>query len=105
MDKIITGQVVTLVTYPEFLSVLEIPHFGEYDNPRILKLTPCAKDGNGKYTDLRSGKEVKKKPNMLEWLNLSGTVFTYPDGVNLLVSSNMMPRRVVDRRKKTDLIS
>lgn len=119
-NKIITGKIVTIVTYPEYLSVLEVPHFGEYDNPRITKLTPCIKN-NGKYCDLRTGREVKRSKNTQEWLNLSGTVFRYADGHNVLISKKldgsetfiakeivendisryMIPRRVFAREKKT----
>lgn len=76
---------VTLVTIPEFLPVLQWPKIGEYDNQFILKTTPCEKR-NGKYYDIRSNTEVKKKDNMLEWPNLSGTFFRYPDGYELLLS-------------------
>ncbi len=115
----ITGDVVTLVTIPEFLPTLQVPHIGEYDSPFIMKLTPCEKR-NGQYYDLRKGVEVKKSENMLEWLNLSGTVFSYEDGLLLLITkrfvnghfmgipisknevrSNMMPRKIFDRTKKT----
>ncbi|MBQ7633520.1 MAG: hypothetical protein IJS88_05355 [Alphaproteobacteria bacterium] len=117
--KIITGTIVTLVTYPESLSVIDIPHHGEYNNPRIVKLTPCIKHGS-KYFDLRTKREVFRTESSVEWLNLSGTVFRYPDGHNVLVSkkldgsgyfvaeeiaehgitSNMMPRRIFDRSKE-----
>lgn len=117
--KIITGSIVTLVTYPEYLSVLDIPHYGEYDSPRIVKLTPCIKHGR-KYLDLRTEREVVPSKSTLEWLNLSGSVFRYPDGHNVLISkkldgsgyfvvkeiaeqditSSMMPRRIFDRTEK-----
>lgn len=85
--RIITGEVVTLVTYPEYLDVLLVPHFGEYTNPRIVKLTPCVKK-NGKYVDLRKGYKIEKTANTLEWRNLPGTVFRYEDGLNVLISRN-----------------
>ncbi len=117
--KFITGSVVTLVTIPEFLPVLNTPQIGEYTSPWILKLQPCIKK-DGKYVDLRSGCEVKKAKATLEWLNLSGTVFRYTDGHNVLISkmldgSNaliakeivendinnmMMPRKIFDRSKE-----
>lgn len=83
---------VTLVTIPEFLPVLQRPQIGDYDNLFILQTLPCEKR-NGKYYDLRSSTEVKKKSNMLEWKNLSGTFFRYPDGYELLLS-----RRYADNK-------
>ena len=118
MKKIITGEIVTLVTLPDYVDVLHIPQIGEYGSHRIVKLTPCEKK-NGKLFDLRSGAEVKKKKNSREWVNLSGTVFKYADGLNVLVTKNlatgklmcvdiasndirntMIPRTIFDRSKK-----
>ncbi len=118
--SVITGTVVTLATIPEYLPVLSRPQIGEYSNPWVLKIQPCIKQKNGKYVDLRTGCEVKKSQSTLEWLNLSGTVFRYPDGHNVLISkmldgSNnfivkeivendinnmMMPRKIFDRTKE-----
>lgn len=74
--RILKGKLVTLVTYPKFLSDILRPQIGEYDSPYVLALTPCEKVGD-KFFDLRTGAEVTKQENMLEWLNLSGTVFRY----------------------------
>lgn len=74
--RILKGKVVTLVTYPKYLSDILRPQIGEYDSPYVLALTPCEKVGD-KFFDLRTGAEVKKEENMLEWINLSGTVFRY----------------------------
>lgn len=79
------ASVVTLVRIPEFLPVLQWPQIGDYHNQYILQTTPCEKR-NGKYYNLRDGKEFKKMGNMLEWTNLSGTFFRYPDGYELLLS-------------------
>lgn len=118
MKKIITGEIVTLVTLPDYLDVLHIPQIGDYSSHRIVKLTPCEKK-NDKLFDLRTGAEVKKKKNSREWVNLSGTVFKYADGLNVLVTRNfatgklmcvdiakndirstMIPRTIFDRSKK-----
>ena len=88
MKKMITGEIVTLVTLPDYVDVLHIPHVGEYGSPRIVKLTPCEKKA-GKLYDLRTGVIVKKKKNAQEWVNLSGTVFRYADGLNVLVTKNL----------------
>ena len=74
--RVLLGEVVTLVTIPRFISDIMRPRLGEYDNPYILSLTPCEKVGD-KYYNLLTRVEVKKEDNMLEWLNLSGTVFRY----------------------------
>ena len=86
------SQVVTLVTIPRYLPVIMWPQIGNYDNPHIIKLTPCEKRGK-KYYDLRSGKPVVKTDTMLEWNNLSGSYFRYPDGRELLLS-----RRIADKQ-------
>lgn len=120
MKKIITGKAVTLVTLPEYLDVLQTPQIGDYSNPRIVKLTPCEKK-NDKLFDLRTGRQVEKPKRYLEWVNLSGTVFKYPDGRNILLTkvfatntlmcvdvasseireTTMIPRRVFERIKET----
>lgn len=75
------GEVVTLVTYPKYLSNILRPQIGEYNSPYVLSLTPCEKVGD-KFFDLRTGAEVTKQENMLEWINLSGTVFRYGNPKN-----------------------
>ena len=85
--KILNGEVVTLVTIPKFMPVIMRPGIGEYDYPHILKLQPCIK-AKEKYFDLVTGNPVVRKDNMLEWKNLSGTVFCYPNEENLLISKS-----------------
>ena len=123
--RILSGEVVTLVTIPRTLPHLMWPGLGEYNNPHILKTTPCELV-DGKYYDLRTGNKVKKTENMLEWRNLSGTVFCYKNKHNfpterLLtarrfennklilfsvekneVTSCMVTRNVIDRQEKDD---
>ena len=79
--RILGGEVVTLVTIPRMLPHLMWPGIGEYNHPYILKTTPC-EVVDGKYYDLRTGNKVKKTENMLEWKNLSGTVFCYKNKHN-----------------------
>ena len=86
------GDVVTLVTIPQFLPVISRPQIGEYNNPYILALTPCEKVGD-KYYNLRTGAEVTKQENMLEWLNLSGTVFRYGNTKNYAEECLLTSRR------------
>ncbi len=120
MKKMITGQVVTLVTLPEYLDVLQTPQIGDYCNPRIVKLTPCEKKDD-KLFDIRTGKQVEKPKKYLEWVNLTGTVFKYPDGRNILLTKvfetntlmcvdvagsdikgiTMIPRRIFEKEKKS----
>lgn len=83
--KTISNTIVTLVTLPETLSILDEPKLGDYDNKYIKKTVPCEKV-QGRFYDLRSGKEVKKSGNTKEWRNLTGTVFQYPDGKMLLIT-------------------
>ena len=90
--KVLRGEVVTLVTIPKYLPDTMIPHIGEYGNPYIVSLTPCEKVDN-KYFNLRSGAEVKKEENMLEWLNLSGTVFRYGNPKNYAEECLLTSRR------------
>ena len=112
------SQVVTLVTIPRYLPFLMQPQYGEYENRFIRKTTPCEKR-NGLYYELRSGQPVQKTDDMLEWNNLSGSYFRYPDGLELLVSrriadkqlmlmavedefnpSDMVLRKVIERKEK-----
>ena len=114
------SQVVTLVTIPRYLPVIMWPQYGDYKNPYVRKTIPCEKR-NGKYFDLRSGQPVVKTDTMLEWNNLSGSYFRYPDGHELLVSrriadkqlllmavhsefnpTTMFLRQVVDRKEKEE---
>ena len=90
--RVLKGEVVTLVTIPQFLPVIMWPQIGEYDSPYILSLTPCEKVGN-KYYNLRTGAEVKREENMLEWLNLSGTVFRYGNKKNYKEECLLTSRR------------
>ena len=93
MEKIKSvSSVVTLVRIPSFLPVIQWPQIGDYDNPFILQTIPCEKKQD-KYFNLRDGKEIIKKQGMLEWLNLTGTVFSYPDGKKILLS-----RRYADKQ-------
>ena len=85
--KVIHGEVVTLVTIPKFMPVIMWPGIGEYDYPHILKVQPCIK-AKEKYFDLVSGTPVVRKDNMMEWKNLTGTVFCYPDDECLLISKS-----------------
>lgn len=72
----LSGEVVTLVAIPRFLPVIVWPSLGEYDHPKILETIPCEKRGD-RYFNLKSGQEVVKTDDMLEWKNLSGSVFRY----------------------------
>ena len=83
--RVLDNNVVMLVTIPASLPLLMYPHVGEYDHPYVMKTRPCEKK-NGKYFDLRTGNPVRKDENTLEWLVLSGNVFKYPDGQNILLS-------------------
>lgn len=95
MKKIKTIEsAVTLVTLPQFLPVLMWPHVGDYDNPYILRTIPCEKK-NGHYFDLRSGEEVQKIKGMREWNNLSGSLFCYPDGYQLLLSRRYRDNKIM----------
>ena len=81
-----------MVRIPKFLPDIMQPQIGEYESPYILSLTPCEKVDN-KYFNLRSGAEVKKEENMLEWSNLSGTVFRYGNPKNYAEECLLTSRR------------
>ena len=97
--RVLKGNVVTLVTIPKYLPVISWPQIGEYDNPYILALTPCEKV-NEKYFNLLTGAEVKKEDNMLEWLNLPGTVFRYGNPKNYAEKCLLTSRRYFEDRKQ-----
>ena len=81
----IEEKVVVLVEIPDNLSVSKRPHVLDYANENIVHIQPCKKIG-GEFFDLRSGEPVQKKENHLVWPSLTGTVFAYPDGKNILLS-------------------
>lgn len=85
---------VTLVTIPAHLPVIMWPQIGDYDSPYVLKTLPCEKK-DGKYFNLRTGQEVKKADSMLEWTNLSGSYFRYPDGYELLLSKRFKDNKLL----------
>jgi hypothetical protein len=90
--RVLQGEVVTLVAFPQFLPVLMWPQIGDYDNPYITKLVPCeVRDGT--YYNLRTNLEVKKSPSMLEWKNLSGSVFRYRNSRNRIEENLLISRR------------
>lgn len=95
MKKILSGNVVTLVTIPKYLPVIVRPGIGDYNNPYIRKITPCEVI-NGEYRDIRTGAKVEKADNMLEWINLSGTVFCYKDQHNSPKECLLISRRYAD---------
>lgn len=96
--RVLEGQVVTLVTIPKYLPTLSLPSIGEYQNPYVLETTPCEKI-NGHYFNLKTGREVKRTENMLEWLNLSGTVFHYKNSHNFSDEHLLLSRRLFENRK------
>lgn len=81
---------VVLVEIPDNLGISKYPKVLDYDNEYIVGITPV-KEIEGEYFDLRSGEPIKKESNHLVWPSLTGTVFTYPDGKQILLS-----RRIVD---------
>lgn len=87
-------KAVTLVTVPSLLSFLSRPQHGDYDNPYILRTRPCAKK-DGKFYDLRTGEQVIKTDEMLEWNNLTGSLFRYPDGYELLLSRQYTKEKAI----------
>lgn len=101
MEKVreINGNVVVLVTIPKFMPMLQQPRLGEYSSRYIVKTTPC-ENINGKYFDLRTGEEVRKAANMLEWPVLSGVVFSYPKD-NLLISRRYKDGKLLLLRLET----
>ena len=83
-----------MVTIPQFLPIMSRPQIGDYDNPYIIRTTPCEKK-KGKCYDLRTGEEIKKTEDMLEWKNLTGTFFRYPDGYELLLSRRYSDNKIL----------
>lgn len=96
--RVLEGQVVTLVTIPKHLSTLSLPSIGDYQNPYILETTPCEKV-SGHYFNLKNGREVKKSEDMLEWKNLSGTVFRYKSKHGFCDEHLLISRRLFENRK------
>lgn len=92
--KVLRGTVVTLIQIPEYTPVLQRPKIAEYDNPYIQGMIPCEKR-DGKYFDLRTGVEVMKNSNTLEWTNLTGTLFSYRDGQNVLLSRRFADNKIM----------
>ncbi|MBQ8481079.1 MAG: hypothetical protein IJ532_00920 [Alphaproteobacteria bacterium] len=93
--KVLRGNIVTLVTIPKYLPVIMRPSIGEYDNPYVMKTTPC-ECVDGEYYDLHTGAKVVKKDNMLEWKNLSGTVFRYKNKHNFPEECLLISKRYED---------
>ena len=92
--KKIVQKIVTLVKIPSQLSVLSYPKIGDYENPFILSTTPC-EEKNGKYFDLLTEKEITKDENTLVWINLSGTVFQYPNGQRILITRRYRDNQLI----------
>lgn len=90
----VIDQAVTLVVVPPLYNVSMLPQIGDYANPHIIRTTPCAKK-DGKFYDLRSGKEVFKDENTLEWNNLGGSCFCYADGYELLLSQRFEDKKLL----------
>ena len=86
-----------MVTIPKFLPVIMRPGIGDYDNPYVLRTTPC-EVVDGRYRDLRTGAVVEKKNNMLEWRNLSGTVFRFEHRRGFSNENLLISRRFEDGR-------
>ncbi len=94
LQKVLTGtSVVSLVFIPQsFAGTLMVPRYGEYDNQNITRIVPCEQVGN-RFFDIRTGKQVETDDNTLIWRAHTGTVFTYQDGTELLIS-----RRYADNK-------
>ena len=102
--KTLRGSVVTLVTIPKFLPIMMRPGWGEYDHPYVLKTTPCELV-KGKYFDLKTGEQIQKAENMIEWRNLSGTAFSFGKDDNLLISRRYSDDKLVLFSLKSNEIS
>lgn len=87
-------KAVTLVTLPQYLPVIMRPRIGEYENPYVLRTRPCEKK-QGKFFDLRTGEEIKKTTDMVEWNNLTGSLFRYPDGYELTLSRRYRDNKIL----------
>lgn len=81
---------VVVVEVPDNLGISKRPHVLDYDNEHIVHITP-AKEIGGEIFDLRTDMPVRRDHNHLIWPSLTGTVFTYPDGKQILLS-----RRIAD---------
>ena len=90
---------VVLVKVPDNLGVDKYPQVLDYSNENIVGITP-AKEVNGEYFDLRSNAPIQKESNHLVWPSLTGTVFAYPDGKQILLT-----RRIADGKLITKEIS
>lgn len=92
-------KVVCLIKLPEGLSLLQFPKLLDYTNKHILKKIPCLQRGE-KFTDLRTGKQVKLARKMLVWPVSVGTVFEYGDGDRVLLSRTIADRKLLLIPKK-----
>ena len=87
---------VVLVEIPDNLGISKYPKVLDYGNEYIVGITP-AKEVGGEFFDLRSGAAVEKKDNHLVWPSLTGTVFSYPDGKNILLSRRYADGKLITR--------
>lgn len=83
--KKVSNQLTNLVFFGPVVSFNSIPNVGEYLHGNIKKIVPC-EVRNGKYFDLRYGKQVKKEGNVQEWPLLRGCVLRYADKRQFLIS-------------------
>ena len=81
---------VVVVEVPDNLGISKYPRVLDYANENIVHITP-AKEIGGELFDLRTDAPIRKDHNHLVWPSLTGTVFTYPDGKEILLS-----RRIAD---------
>lgn len=94
-------KVVCLVRIAQWCPFHKRPRIWEYDNPAVLNVTPCVKQGST-YVDLRTREETEPSQDMEVWPVFTGTVFNYKDGESLLLSRMIADRKLVVLSLKKD---
>ena len=96
LQKVLTGtSLVSLVFIPSaFAGSLMIPKYGEYEHQNISRIVPCEVVGD-KFFDLRTGQQVQPDQHTQIWTANTGTVFTYPDGAELLIAKRYADNKLV----------
>lgn len=87
MKVLLGGEVACAVRYGSLavVGVRCIPDVSEYEHWNIEQVVPVQIQ-DGKYFDLRNGKEMKLQKNCQIWPLLKGTVLHYPDGQDMLLT-------------------
>ena len=93
--KTLNNEVVAVIKLPHYIPVQRIPHFADYKNPYIKEIIPCIKTADGRLISLQTGNEVKPVNEDLLWSVQVGTVFSFKDGGEFLLSRRISDQQLV----------